>query len=117
MRFTLDVLRFSLLSFFEVLQPRIEYFLDPAKFGSPKIAHFVEAPVNGIEALVDRGEALIDSVETLGKNAVLAIELSIDVRDYQADEDRVEEHRRADDEVKLLVGHCASPPRDAGPVK
>ena len=62
-----------------------------AEFGAPQIAHIVEAAVDGVEAGVDMcGEKSHDETEHC----------------------RVKQHRDADGEIELFVGHhskCALP--------
>ncbi len=80
-----------------MLEPGIDDFFDTVKFGAPEVAHVVEAPVEGVEALIDCAEALVQA-------SCHAFEFGIYVGHQQADEDGVEEHRSADDKVELFVG-------------
>jgi hypothetical protein len=38
-----------------MFEPGIDHFFDAAQLGAPKIAHFVEAAVHGVEAPVHMG--------------------------------------------------------------
>jgi len=76
--------RVVLAAFFEVAQTRVEHFFDAAELGAPQIPHIVEAAIDGVEACIDvRGEK--------GHN--------------NAKHGGVEQHRDADCEIELLVGH------------
>jgi hypothetical protein len=76
--------RVGLTAFFEVAQTGVKHFFHPAEFSAPQIAHIVEAAVDGVEA-------------------------GIDVRHEKgcnnAHQRSVEEHRKPDREIELLVGH------------
>ena len=74
----------ALAAFFEVAQARVEHFFHAAEFGAPEVAHVVEAAVDGVEAGIQmRGEQGGNNTEHGG----------------------VEQHRHANREIELLVGH------------
>ena len=75
------------MTFFEVPQPRAPHLFDTPQLRAPKIAHVVEA-------LVDRVESTIE-----------AIEPRLDQSEQESNQHRVEKHRNADSEVKLLIRH------------
>jgi hypothetical protein len=77
----------KLAALFDVLQPRVQHLFDSAEFGSPEIAHIVEAFIYGIKPSINR------------------VELRIDQDDENDKERRIEKHRDADCEIKLLVRH------------
>jgi hypothetical protein len=79
--------RLVLVAFFEVAKARVEDFFHAAEFGAPQIAHIVEAAVDGVEAGIDVGsKKRHDETEHCG----------------------VEQHRDADGEIQLFVGHTVS---------
>jgi hypothetical protein len=69
-----------------MLQPGIQNFFHPAEFGSPQIAHVVEALVHGIE-------------------------LGIHERHQKPNQGGIKQHRDAGRQIKLLVRHhkCVLP--------
>src|ERR1700733_11644884 len=86
---------------FDVLQSRIEHFFHSPKLGAPQIAHVVKAPVYGIKAPFHSVEASINPAKP-----------GVDVSDDEAHQRGVKEHRNADQNIELFVGHhyeCAPP--------
>ena len=65
-------------------QARVDDFFDAAEFGAPEIAHVVKAAVDGVEAGV-----YVRSEKTCNNT----------------DQRSVEQHRDANREIELLVGH------------
>src|ERR1700683_3812898 len=75
-------------------KPRIENFFHSPQLCAPQIAHVVEALVNGVEAFVH------------------GVESSLEKSDNKPDQRGVKQHRNADQDIELFVGHqmkCAPP--------
>jgi hypothetical protein len=91
------------LPLFEMLQPRVDQFLNPMQFGTPGILRVIEPLIDGVESSIDMSPQISKAGIEIGKAGIEIAQPRVVDEDSHKYCDRGNANRKGD--LNCLIGH------------